>query len=919
MKFHHLIPLFLLTLPCACDKSGPESRDEAPELEDVTLQVSLPSLSKAGLEDGACVWEVNDSISVWDGYGVRVFRTSAGGSGTSEFTGSAVPAEKYYVVYPAGSCHSYAPGKADVVIPEIQKANPGSFSPGSFVCYGVTDGGKVSLDAVGSVLEIEIERGARALSGVVVKGSDADVLSGYMVITSEPAGVDPVMVGMKNSVRLVPSEGESFIKPGKYYFSVVPTPLENGLDVEFESGFYPKGVAHVDGLQNKLSASSSVKAGSFDSLKGIVEEEADDTAADPSSAYGLDFSLIPLARHPRLIAGAEDFVALKSFIQDPANASSVIAKMHNVVMIYADAQLAKTEDIPLPDGAKSDVLGDVAREAVGRLLALSYAWRLTGDEKYLTKARSNLSRVCSFSNWYPQSYLSTAELQFAASIAYDWLYYDLTLAERSAAHAAIRDLGLASAPADHISKQDNWNSVCNAGLLYSALSIYEKDKAVAAYHIDKSIQVNIPALDVMYGNDGAYPEGYGYWDYGTEYQVALTQGLLSIFGSAAGIDTHEGFRNTGEYMLYMSDAVGTFSYSDGGRSKASPRLPQWWFAARNNRGDLLFNELPLLENGSYINSSRFLPLYPLYLIKYPALDLSAAVKPSKDIWSGNGVAPMVMVHTGWNGNSSDSYIAAKGGAASGNHGHMDAGSFVFDFNGVRWVDEILLTGGYAPYENALYAIGKDFWNPSPSSYRWDVFVMNNLAHPTLSFANNDGSVSGKVHDTDHYSYGKATLSATIDSESEKGGTFDMTEVFTGQVASAKRTVVLRGGSEAVITDEIKALPTQDASLIWTAPTSVPFTVDDDCIELLSGKKEMYLWVESSLETVVPVFQNFGHIRPAGKWGWVARDWDQTISAYDIMGYTATIPAGASVRLVTTISPQAPGQGTGGAENEKPEM
>ncbi len=49
-------------------------------------------------------------------------------------------------------------------------------------------------------------------------------------------------------------------------------------------------------------------------------------------------------------------------------------------------------------------------------------WRLTGDERYAERAKSELINVCSFSDWNPSHFLDVAEMCIAVSVGYDWLY-----------------------------------------------------------------------------------------------------------------------------------------------------------------------------------------------------------------------------------------------------------------------------------------------------------------------------------------------------------------------------------------------------------------------------------------------------------------------------------------------------------------
>ena len=900
------------------EKEGVREGDNIPGTEDVTLTVSVAPLSRAALQGDKVTWETGDSISVFDGYLPRIFKcTSPGATGT--FKGKACPADSYSAVWPASSAFAYAPGKFSVVIPSAQLAKKGSFSKEAYPVFGSAPKGlAITLQPIVSLVEVEIAPGNEALGQISLSNQTGEILSGRIIITTDPAGTPPVILGQTASVSLLP-EGESF-EPGTYYLAMHPAELKQGLDVRIESAFYAPFTKHLDGVSDKMAKGAVLDIGDFNPADNLVEEEADDASADPVSAYGYDFSRLTELHHPRILMTANDFISLKKKVFIHPEDNPTLVQLHNLTMAFADVQLVKDTEIPLPDGTKNWVLSNVARESLERLAALCYGYRMTGENRYLARARQDLARVSSFTTWYPSSYLSTAELMVAASIAYDWLYYDLTLEERTAARNALETLGLGSCPEHHYgTNTNNWNQVCNAGLLCAGMAVYEKNKALGAAHIDASTAANLAALDVIYGQDGSYPEGYGYWEYGTNFQAILTQALLVPFGKAGGIEKHPGLLKTGEYLLYMADAIGSFPYSDGGRASSSPRLAQWWLAGLTHNPSLLLNEYRHISLGSYKNCSRILPMAVTFLAHAPELEGGVPQAPASEMWSGNGVVPMVLVRRGWNNDESDIYLAMKGGPANTNHGHMDAGSFVYDRNGVRWVDEILLTGGYAPAEDGLEAVGGNFWAMSQSSLRWDVFVMNNLAHPTLSFENNDGSLSGKVHETDHCATGKATLTSTISNATGTGGVFDMTPVFKGQVASATRQALLQPDGDALVTDVITALPGQDALLQWRVPTKVNVSIDDDCIEMTSNGKEMYMFVSCSDSNLVPQFKDFGNSRPVGQWGWVARDWDQTNSAFRIVGYTLTIPAGSTVTLNTHFSVTAPGQGSGTVENEKPQM
>ena len=61
--------------------------------------------------------------------------------------------------------------------------------------------------------------------------------------------------------------------------------------------------------------------------------------------------------------------------------------------------------------------------AVYYILTEAMAYRLTGDARFLTRAKSDLMAVAaSGQDWNPRHFLSVGEMSFAVGIGYDWLY-----------------------------------------------------------------------------------------------------------------------------------------------------------------------------------------------------------------------------------------------------------------------------------------------------------------------------------------------------------------------------------------------------------------------------------------------------------------------------------------------------------------
>ena len=167
------------------------------------------------------------------------------------------------------------------------------------------------------------------------------------------------------------------------------------------------------------------------------------------------------------------------------------------------------------------------------------------------------------------------------------------------------------------------------------------------------------------------------------------------------------------------------------------------------------------------------------------LDLKHIGKPKRNFWFSRGDTPVFIYRGGWD-SKEDTYLGVKGGSPSTSHAHMDAGSFVYDAYGVRWSMDFGLQS-YTTLESKLSALGGNLWDMGQNSMRWDVFRLNNLNHSTIS-----------INDARHRVNGVATLTTTINTATELGATFDLTEVVSDQAASATRTVKIVNDKDLVV-------------------------------------------------------------------------------------------------------------------------
>lgn len=617
------------------------------------------------------------------------------------------------------------------------------------------------------------------------------------------------------------------------------------------------------------------------------KEEENDPSPDPAGTF--DYASLAVMRHPRLLIDSTGFVSLKDKVLKNPESNATLVRAHNMIMKLADASLNSSSPISYKFDASGRRIMGMSRRALERIFSCSYAYRMTGRGEYLTKVKADMQTVCSFPNWNGISvFLDASEMATAVAIGYDWCYYDLPLSLRRQAHTALVDfcLSITGDEHDYPHTDYNWNQVSYGGVVMSSLALYEKEKDLCYRKIEEALVNNARTIPVTYSPDGNYPEGYSYWSYGTHFQVLILAALEKVFGHTGGLDQLADLRKTAEWMLFMSGPTEeVFNYSDCTRRYSDPQYCMWWFAWKYKDISMLYNEQRLLNNYTESDVTRLLPMCALFS---EGLDFSKPIEPpAKHLWSGKGDTPVVLVHGDWSFTETDSFLGVKGGMAKTNHGHMDAGSFVFDAFGKRWAEDLMVPE-YTSIEIPITAAGGNFWDPGQNSMRWDVFVMTNYAHNTLT-------VNGEKHNVG----GFATLERVIDTETEKGGVFNIAPALGGGVSKALRTVKLVGYKELVVIDEITASSSRPAEVQWRMMTRSQANMQSSYIELSFPDitQKMRLSASSSVSSIIPQMMT----RPA-HFDDGARTWDLSQDGKTIVGHRFTVPAGQSVTVTTTLSP-----------------
>ena len=519
----------------------------------------------------------------------------------------------------------------------------------------------------------------------------------------------------------------------------------------------------------------------------------------------------PVAAHPRLFVSDGELAGVMQKIK----ASDDLKVLQGEILRRADGLL---NDKPVERKKIGRRLLSVSREALKRLFNLSWAYRSTGDEKYLKRAEAEMLAIANFTDWNPSHFLDVAEMTMAMAVGYDWLYNGLPVESRKIIRKAIIEMGIQKSLDGKrynwwINTNNNWNQVCHGSLACGVLAIMEDEPQLAATIIQRSVNKVQKAM-AEYEPNGAYPEGPDYWVYGTSYNVILIEALDSVLGTDFGLSEKSGFAKSAEYYLHATGPTGLyFNYADCG-SKGGMIPTVSWFAKRYDDPSLLWNQKKIL--------SRLAETKPSDLTRFRTSVLALlwstpkATVPGRLSWMGHGHNPVAMFRSSWDDDAV--YLGIKGGTPGSNHAHMDIGSFVIDADGVRWAMDF----GKESYHR-IESMGISLFVMSQNADRWKLFRYGNHGHNTLA-------VNGKLQKAD----GFAPIIKYSDDSKFPHAIVDLTDVYKGQLKKAVRTASLMPSGQVLIQDELEA-GDKPATVRWNMVTPAKVDIKSNKKAVLSQK------------------------------------------------------------------------------------
>ncbi len=526
---------------------------------------------------------------------------------------------------------------------------------------------------------------------------------------------------------------------------------------------------------------------------------------------GAAFAADPLASsrraHPRLLCDEAGFAAMI----EAAKSDPLRAKLHRQIVAAAESHL---EEPPIAYVLVGPRMLDQSRRALGCITTGAMAFRLTGDARFADNAKRVMLDAAAFPDWNPSHFLDVAEMATALGLGYDWLYDQLTEPERTTIKRALLDKALAyskyayaRADPERISfpfvkgnLTNNWNQVCNGGFLVAALALAEDEPEIVR-QVVAGLRDTLPHAMAAYEPDGAYPEGPVYWGYGTRYNVLILAALESALGDDFGLGALSAFDRTALFRVQVQSPTGlSFNFADGRPGMgADPGLT--WLGQRYGHPAAVARSRRLLADALERDTGsgdRFLALHAVWFPEEPAEFAPLPLDVRFD-----GPSKVAIFRGAW-GDPRALWTGLKAGSNRVNHGHLDAGSFMLDADGVRWAVDL----GPDGYDLPGYWSGATIDDP-----RWQYYRLNNRSHNTIAPG---GALQSPDADAPILAFGSTPERAFAIA--------DLTSAYPEHAKSFRRGVALLDRARVLVQDEVTGLK-PGTPLRWQMATTADVSID----------------------------------------------------------------------------------------------
>ncbi len=419
----------------------------------------------------------------------------------------------------------------------------------------------------------------------------------------------------------------------------------------------------------------------------------DDVSGD--ELYQALLTHCPDTMHPRLVLREEDFSRIRREIASP-DGDAVYKKLYQQIVVQADTYLDKNVSVhELRDGLR---LLYVSREAADRITTCAMAYCITQDVRYAECAYQEMEAVCTFPDWNPYHFLDVAVMANGVAFGYDWLYHWMTPDQRKLVREAIKkhamrpvleDIATVGRRTYRWFKKGNvcnWRCVVGGSLGCAMLAMMdefdEEDQQTAKFVLQNMLEGLRPNM-LLFAPNGAYEEGYGYWEFAMEHFTSFMKSLQNCVGSDFGYTDVPGLRQTNQFMLAVNGTAGSFNYHNAGEMSfiCAPEM-LFWAERFGNPDEAVFRVRRILECDENPLADIDILFYNPNLVKNTQqINIMDTYFPVSEIAS---------LRTGWNKEDVFAGFHCDRPYGNGSSGieHMDAGTFLIHAKGEKFIIDL---------------------------------------------------------------------------------------------------------------------------------------------------------------------------------------------------------------------------------------
>ncbi len=588
------------------------------------------------------------------------------------------------------------------------------------------------------------------------------------------------------------------------------------------------------------------------------------------------------AKHPYIIMTQDDFDALNYYKKYDTRLQSYITnaleKNYGIGKNYYEKDPVNYN---ITDGVR---LLSISREAMARIIPWSMLYKLyefdspSNAKLIAERLWKELQAIAYFQDWHPSHYLDTAELAYPVAIAYDWLYDYWTPERRAVLEGMLYGFALKTTTTlggsyGLSSATNNWNGVCNGGIMSAALALagiendsitwkanstarplhgetgfsvtepvdgngtsaaklatvtkYTTSKEDVMEDIATVISAGISAIEKgmwVYGPDGGYEEGPGYWSYGTTYTMVFIASLDSACGTNYGIYESPGFEHSVYYTTYIGSKNTTWGFHDGGSGSADTNIASW-FAKKSGDGNINTIRYQAIDNG-WKNVNYY------DVIFYDPHIVENSVNLGKDAYYS--LDTIMTFRDSWNADKSV-FVGLHGGDNQASHGDLDIGNFVINVDGTYMICDL----GAESYNVEGYFGG----------YRWSYYRKRAEGQNTLVMLPSGQSWNGKTGDPngkltpvpDQVATGVSRAERFESGENSAFGVIDMKPAYEFMREGKRGLYYTDNRTTIVVQDE--ATFTRAMDIWWFAHTQGEITISDDGRTAIIRRNGVMLYAE----------------------------------------------------------------------------